>query len=165
MLPVQDYDNLNPVYSPLQGNDSSEIYENHTHEETTNNCKTDIDMNVTQTDDQRPCNILQKENNNQIENSSERLSSPLKSAKSLAPKPKLPEMGHSMIFIRETENNMKQFLEDTKYLNIPRTHTHFQQDLSFYYKWSTRRNIEKKRKLKPVFSRYWFKCFTTGAEK
>ena len=42
---------------------------------------------------------------------------------------------------------------------------HFQQDLSFYYKWSTRRNIEKKRKLKPVFSRYWFNRFTTGAEK
>ena len=65
-----------------------------------------------------------------------------------------PEMGHGTIFPKTAENNMKMYLNDCSMLYIPKTQTQFHTEILFYYKWSTCRNIEKRRKTLPKFSKH-----------
>ena len=78
---------------------------------------------------------------------------PLKSLEDLPNVSSNPDMGQGTIFMKKTEEDMKNFLNDCSNLCIPRTQTQFTADLLYYYKWSTYRNIERKRKKTPTFSK------------
>ena len=78
---------------------------------------------------------------------------------SLPPMKPSPEMGHGTIFKESTEDEMMQYLKECENLNFPQTQQDFRQDLQFYYTWSTRKNLEKKHRRRPLFTKPWFERF------